>query len=90
MKIDFRKIEVQNSIDEAPVETDIRKGLGNAIYRNTPDLGELDFAREIYHDGEVEITPERAEIIRKYMDVGQFFARVKAGVNKELDKVINP
>ena len=90
MKIDFRKIEVQNNIDEAPVETDICKVLGNTIHQNTPDIGELDFAREIYTNGEVEIDPARAEIIRKYMDVGQFFARVKAGVNKELDRVINP
>lgn len=90
MKIDFRKIEVQNSIDEAPVKMDICKVLGNAIYQNTPDLGELDFASEIYHNGEVEIDPARAEIVRKYMDAGQFFARVKAGVNKQLDKVINP
>lgn len=90
MKIDFRKIEVEINIDGTTDQVNICKELGNAIHQNTPDLGEFDFARELYHNGEVEIDTARAEIVRKYMDVGQFFARVKAGVNKELDKVINP
>lgn len=90
MRIDFRKIEVEINIDGTTEQINVCKELGNAIYQNTPDLGELDFAREIYHSGEVEIDATRVEIVRKYMDVAQFFARVKAGVNKELDKIINP
>lgn len=90
MKIDLRKIEVEIDIDGTTNQINICKELGNAIHQNTPDLGEFDFAREIYHNGEVEIDSNRAEIVRKYMDIAQFFARVKAGVNKELDKIINP
>lgn len=89
MKIDFEKIEVETSIDGTTEQVSVCKELGNAIYQNTPDLGELDFAREIYHNGEVEIDQKRAEIIRKYMDVAQFYARVKVGVNKALDSIIN-
>lgn len=88
MKIDFRKIKVFD-IEGKDSNLDLSKELGNAIYKNTPDLGELEFAQELYKKGEVEIDDKKAEIIRRYMDVGQFFAFVKAGVNKKLDS-INP
>ena len=70
MKIDFRKIEVTD-IEGNKSTFDISKELGNTIYKNTPDLGELDFAQAIYKQGEVEINEEKAEAVRKYMDVGQ-------------------
>ncbi len=87
-KIDFRKITVQD-VTGKDSALDISKELGNAIYKNTPDLGELDFAQELYKKGEVEMDEKKADIIRRYMDVGQFFAFVKKAVNKELDS-INP
>ena len=85
-KIDFRKIEVKN-IEGKNSTLDISKELGNAIYKNTPDLGELDFAQELYKKGEVDVDDNKAAIIRQYMDVAQFFAFVKTGVNKELDSI---
>lgn len=84
-KIDFRKISVEDVTGKNST-LDISKELGNAIYRNTPDLGELDFAQELYKKGEVDVDDKTA-IIRQYMDVSQFFAFVKAGVNKELDSI---
>ncbi|MCS2620813.1 hypothetical protein NXW11_23260 [Bacteroides thetaiotaomicron] len=47
MEIDFRKIEVTD-IEGNKSTFDISKELGNTIYKNTPDLGELDFAQAIY------------------------------------------
>ena len=79
MKIDFRKIEVKD-IEGNNSTVDIAKELGNAIYNNTTDLGELEFAQEVYKHGEVEVDSEKAEIIRKYMEVGRFFACIKKGV----------
>ena len=88
MKIDFRKIEVKD-IEGNSSTVDIAKELGNAIYNNTTDLGELEFAQEVYKHGEVEVDSEKAEIIRKYMEVGRFFARIKKGVFDLLDSINN-
>lgn len=85
MKIDFRKIEITD-IEGNVKSIDVSKELGNAIYRNTPDLGELDFAQEIYRKGEVEIDESRRQIIKKYMDIGKFLAYIKRDICKLLDK----
>jgi len=44
MKINFRRIKVKTAIDGEVEEFDVAKTVGNAIYCNTPDLGELEFA----------------------------------------------
>ena len=56
---------------------------------NTTALGELEFAQEVYKHGEVEVDSEKAEIIRKYMEVGRFFACIKKGVFDLLDSINN-
>ena len=87
MKIDFRKIEVTD-LEGNKSTFDVSKELGNTIY-NTTDLGELEFAQEAYKHGEVEVDSEKAEIVRKYMEVGRFFARIKKGVFDLLDSINN-
>ena len=87
MKIDFRKIEVTD-LEGNKSTFDVSKELGNTIYNNTTDLGELEFAQEVYKHGEVEVDSEKAEIIRKYMEVGRF-ARIKKGVFDLLDSINN-
>lgn len=42
MKINFRRIKVKTAIDGEVEEFDVAKTVGNAIYCNTPDLGELE------------------------------------------------
>lgn len=84
MKIDFRKIEITDIEGNVNI-IDVSKELGNVIYRNTPDLGELDFAQDIYRNGEVEIDESRRQIIKKYMDVGKFLAYIKRDICKLLD-----
>lgn len=88
MKIDFRKIETTD-IEGNNSTFDVSKELGNTIYKNTPDLGELDFAQTLYREGEIEVDEAKAEIIRKYMDVGQFYAFIKKSVNEKLDSINN-
>ena len=83
MKINFKKITVTD-IDGNNSTVDVSKELGNAIYKQTQDIGELDFAREIYHKGEIDLSIEQIAIVRKYMDTGGFFAFVKEGVEKIL------
>ena len=77
MIIDFRKIEVTD-LEGNKSTFDVRK-----------ELGELEFAQEVYKHGEVEVDSEKAEIIRKYMEVGRFFARIKKGVFDLLDSINN-
>ncbi|MCS2867119.1 hypothetical protein [Bacteroides thetaiotaomicron] len=88
MKIDFRTIEVTD-IEENKSTLDVSKELGNTIYNKTPDIGESDFAKEIYRQGEVEVDDQKAEIIRKYLEIGKFFAFVKKGVYEKLDSINN-
>lgn len=66
MKIDFRKIKCTN-IEGDVQELDISKTLGNKIYNETGDLGELDLAQRIYKHGEVELAEDDAKTVRKYL-----------------------
>lgn len=87
-KIDFRKIETFD-IEGNKSTLDVSKELGNAIYNNTGDLGELELAREIYKQGEIEVDVEKAHIIEKYVNE-TFLAFVKEAVCFVLDDIINP
>ena len=82
MKIDFREIQVKD-IEGNNSTVDIAKMLGNAIYQRTADLGELELAQNIYKNGEVEVSPEQAESIKKYVSTW-FVAFVQVAVNKAL------
>lgn len=86
MKIDFRKIEVED-IEGKKSTVDVSKVLGNTIYKHTTDLGELEFAQEIYKQGEVEVDAQKSEIVKKYLDVGQFLAYVKISVLRKMETI---
>ncbi|WP_294591648.1 hypothetical protein [uncultured Bacteroides sp.] len=88
MKIDFRKIETQD-IEGNKAYINISKELGNAIYNKTADIGELELAREIYKQGEIEVDAEKASIIDKYVNE-TFLAFVKESICPVLDDIINP
>lgn len=78
MKVDFRKIQVKD-IEGNNSTVDIAKILGNAIYQKTADLGELELARDIYRNGEVELTLEQVECIKGYVKTG-FVAFVQEAI----------
>lgn len=82
MKIDFRKIQVKD-IEGNNSTVDIAKMLGNTIYQQTADLGELELAQNIYKNGEVELSPEQAERIKEYVRTN-FVAVVQIAVNEIL------
>ncbi len=87
-KIDFRKIEVKN-IEGKESTLDLSKELGNQIYRKTADLGELELARNIYKDGEIEVDASQAAILDRYIREG-FLAFVQESVCPLFDEIINP
>lgn len=83
MKVDFRKVELKDI--EGNIEIyDLSKELGNAIYKKTADLGELDLAQRIYKQGEVEIDDAEKEVIKKYVKQN-FLAFVQLAVNEMLE-----
>ena len=64
------------------------KGLANHVFNNTQDLGELEIARELYKNGELELDKESAVILKNY--IGQVFkAVVHEALYPILDKIIN-
>lgn len=87
MEIDFRKIKVKD-IEGKDSNLDLSKELGNSIYRNTADLGELELARNIYKDGKVEVDAGQAAILNKYVREG-FLAFVQEALCPVLDEIIN-
>jgi len=87
MKIDFKELAVK-SIDDVDIVVDISKDLGNLIFKDTQDIGELELARSIYNSGEIDVDSNSASIIKKYIDIG-FKAFVKETIDPVLDKIIN-
>lgn len=82
-KLNFRAVPTRD-IEGNLEPRDISKELGNYIYRETSDLGELDLAQRIYKDGEVEANESEIEIIRKYIDSGY-----KAFVKKAFEEMVS-
>ena len=66
MKIDFRKIELTD-LEGNKSTVDVSQKFANAIYQNTGDIGELE--REMYKNGEVELTPKQADSLKKYANL---------------------
>lgn len=95
MKIDFRKIEVRDiegnlllDAEGNPDYRDIHKVLGNNIYFGVEDIADQDLARDIYENGEIEVNPRQAILIRRFIDAG-FLAFIKIAVFPQLDEIIN-
>lgn len=88
MKVDFRKVEVKDITGKNSV-LDISKELGNGIFNETADLGELETAREIYKNGEIEINdPQQAAMLSKYVRTG-FKAFIQEALCPVLDNLFN-
>lgn len=82
-KLNFKAVPTRD-IEGNLEPRDISKELGNYIYRETSDLGELDLAQRIYKDGEVEANESEIEIIRKHIDSGY-----KAFVKKAFEEMVS-
>ena len=87
MKVNLSKVAVKG-IDGKVENVDFSKEIGNAIFKTTKDIGELDLAREIYHNGNVDITKEQAIVVKAFV-YQNFLAWAKQPLMAELDKVIN-
>ena len=88
MKLKLKEIEV-TKIDGSKQKLELDyKGLANYIFNQTKDLGELELARELYKEGELEVDRETAIALKKY--IGEAFnAIVKEALFPVLDNIIN-
>jgi len=84
MKINFRDFKTMD-IEGKEQALDISKELGNTIYRETMDIGEVELARKIYLEGEVELSEGEVEIVKMFME--RFF---KGFIKEAFYKIINP
>lgn len=82
-KLNFKEVPTRD-IEGNLEPRDISKELGNFIYRETSDLGELDLAQRIYKGGEIEASEEEIEIVRKYINGGY-----KAFVKKAFEEMVS-
>lgn len=82
-KLNFKSVPTRD-IEGNLEPRDISKELGNFIYRETSDLGELDLAQRIYKDGEIEVNESEIEIIRRYINNGY-----KAFVKKAFEEMVS-
>lgn len=83
MKINFRNIKTLD-IEGKEQTLDISKELGNTIYGETMDIGEVELARRIYLEGELDLSEEEVEIIKMFME--KFF---KGFIKEAFYKIIN-
>jgi len=84
MKINFRDFKTMD-IEGKEQVLDISKELGNTIYRETMDIGELELARKIYLEGKLELSEGEVEIVKTFME--RFF---KGFIKEGFYKIINP
>ncbi|MEG0648056.1 MAG: hypothetical protein RR471_12935 [Bacteroides sp.] len=88
----WKKVKDENGelhpLEGVPEVYDISKDLGNVIYNNTPDLGEMELGREIYRNGEVDIDAQQAVVLNKYIRMG-LVAFIQESVCPILDNIIN-
>jgi len=84
MEINFKNIKTQN-IEGKENVVDISKDLGNTIYNETQDIGELELARKIYLQEKIDLTNEEVEIVKKFLE--KYY---KAFIKEAIYKIINP
>jgi hypothetical protein len=87
MKIDFRRISVEVNFEGEMKEIDVHKELANFAKMKTTDIGFEDFCREIYHNGEIEVTEQYAKVIKAIISLPDcyFYAYVKRGILNALN-----
>ena len=88
MKIDFRKISV-TQIDGTKKQMDLSKPVGNLIFEQTGDIGEMDLAKKIYYDGKIGLLPQQLESIRLIISQAQIKAYLKIALLEALKTQTN-
>jgi len=72
--VDFRKVPVVN-IDGKVELADISKTLGNLIFSSAKDIEEDSLSKDIYHNGEIELTEKNKDTILESSKNFAYFLR---------------
>lgn len=88
MLIDFKNITIKD-IEGNESTVDISKDLGNILYKSAVNQEGLEISRELYHNGEMDITKENAEVIKSII-ASSFLAVVQESLNPILDEIMKP
>ncbi|MDH6357246.1 hypothetical protein [Parabacteroides sp. PF5-9] len=79
---DFTKLKVENVNGETEA-LDVARIVGNIYYNNTPDIGQMDKAREIFHKGKTELTPEECQYFERAILQSEMLpAPIKVAIQK--------
>ena len=65
-KVDFRAIEIENIAGEIE-QVNLAKTLGNALYGCAKTLEICELSRNIWKDGEVELSEDDVKILEEYV-----------------------
>lgn len=65
-KVDFRAIEIENIAGEIE-KVDLAKVLGNAMFAQAKNHETWQLSRNIWKDGEVELSEEDVKILEEYV-----------------------
>ncbi len=91
-QVNFKAVKVETSIDNFEV-VDLRKEIGNALYKRAESVSQDDLARKIYHsDGEIGIEDqdyaEMMQVIEKSF-VRYVHVAISKAVKSEDDRCQN-
>lgn len=91
-RVNFKAVKVETSIDNFEI-VDLRKDIGNALYKRAESVSQDDLARRIYHtEGEIEIEDqdfsEMMQIIEKSF-VRYIHVAISNAVKNVDDKVLD-
>ena len=84
--LDLQHVKVEQEIDKF-VEMDLSKLIGNEVHQRAGDIGLDDKARELYHNGKVELTEEMRNMIKGIVANSDLVFYIKKAVIEEIDKV---
>ena len=87
MLIDFRNITIKN-IEGEESTVDISKDLGNLLYNSAVSQEGLEISRELYHNGEMDVTKENVEVLKGII-AGNFLAVIQESLNPIFDNIMN-
>lgn len=64
MKVNFKEIVIKD-IEGNDVKADFSKQIGNQLYMQGINIEECELGKKIYFDGEVELTDNDAEVVKR-------------------------
>lgn len=85
--LNLQHVEVEQNIDRL-VKIDLSKLVGNLVHQRAGDIGLDDKARELYHNGEAEVSEFMLNQIRSIVDQSDLVLYVKTAIAKHIENCL--